>query len=212
MVVDWVQRIDDARAACRDVAYDLVVLDRGLPDGEGLDAVAELRASEGRPRILVLTARDTVSERVSGLDAGADDYQRKPLAFDELTARIQSVLRRHPSPTPEKNVIKGYRIGDVHVDFRTRTAKGAAGESDFTELEMQIIARLLQSPGKTLSRDALSRELFGLGWDPSTRALDVHMTRIRRKLSTAGAPEKLIMTRRNMGYELHPIVEITKLK
>jgi DNA-binding response OmpR family regulator len=189
----------------------LLLVDIGLGDENGIDLIRRVRTISTLP-IIIISGYCESATVAQGLNAGADDYQRKPLAFDELTARIHSVLRRHPSPVPSENVVKGYRIGKVHVDFRTRTAKGAAGESDFTELEMQIIARLLQSPGKTLSRDALSRELFGPGWDPSTRALDVHMTRIRRKLSAAGAPEKLIMTRRNMGYELHPIVEITPLK
>jgi two-component system response regulator CpxR len=149
----------------------------------------------------------TVAE---GLNAGADDYQRKPIAFDELAARIHSVLRRRQPSMPQENSIKGYRVGHVVIDFRTRCAQSRSGSSDFTELEMHILARLLQSPGKTLSRDALSRELFGNGWDPSTRALDVHMTRIRKKLSIAGAPDKLIMTRRTQGYTLHPIVEIVR--
>ena len=80
---------------------------------------------------------------------------------------------------------------------------------EFTELELQILSRFLQNPGKIFARDKLSRELFGPNWDPTTRALDVHMTRIRRKLCAAGAPENLIMTRRNIGYVLYPIVEIT---
>ncbi|MEY4598839.1 MAG: hypothetical protein RLZZ445_1636 [Pseudomonadota bacterium] len=189
----------------------LLLVDIGLGDDNGIDLIRRVRTISTIP-IIIISGYCESAMVAEGLNAGADDYQRKPLAFDELTARIQSVLRRHPSSIPAENVFKGYRIGNVKVDFRTRTAKGTAGESSFTELEIQIFARLLQSPGKTLTREALSHELFGPGWDPSARTLDVHMTRIRRKLSAAGAPEKLIMTRRNMGYELHPIVKITRLK
>lgn len=186
----------------------LLLVDIGLGDENGIELIRKVRMISGLPIIIISGYRDsrTVTE---GLNAGADDYLRKPIAFDELAARIGSVLRRHQVPTPANEAIKGYLIGHVHVDFRTRTATGAKGQSDFTELEMQILARLLQHPGKTISRDSLSRELFGANWDPSTRALDVHMTRIRKKLSASGAPDKLIMTRRNLGYELHPIVEIT---
>jgi len=185
----------------------LLLVDIGLGDENGIDLIRQARMISALPIIIISGYCDstTVAE---GLNAGADDYQRKPIAFEELSARIRSVMRRHQSSTDDDKAIKGYWVGSVHVDFRTRTATGKGGQSEFTELEMQILARLLQYPGRTLLRDALSRELFGTGWDPSTRALDVHMTRIRKKLSTAGAPDKLIMTRRNQGYALQPIVQI----
>ena len=186
----------------------LLLVDIGLGDENGLDLIRKTRMISSLPIIIVsgYCESKTVAE---GLNAGADDYQRKPIAFDELAARISSVLRRHHQSMPEDRSIKGYLVGNVDIDFRTRTAQGPEGQSDFTELEMRIVARLLEYRGKTLSRSSLSRELFGGNCDPDTRALDVHMTRIRKKLSTAGAPAKLIMTRRNQGYELHPIVDIT---
>jgi len=187
---------------------DLLLVDIGLGDENGIDLIRKVRMISALP-IIIISGHGDSKTVVEGLNAGADDYQRKPIAFDELAARISSVLRRHQTADSTDNAVKGYVIGPVRVDLRTRTASGARGNSDFTELEMQILCRLLQRPGKTISRDSLSRELLGANWDPNTRALDVHMTRIRKKLSAAGAPDKLIMTRRNLGYELHPIVEIT---
>ena len=186
----------------------LLLVDIGLTDENGIDLIRKVRTISTIPVIIIsgYCGSNTVAE---GLNAGADDYQRKPIAFDELSARIDSVLRRHQATAPAKYAVKGYVIGPVHLDFRTRTATGARAPLEFTELELQILARFLQHPGKIFARDKLSRELFGPNWDPTTRALDVHMTRIRRKLSAAGAPENLIMTRRNIGYVLYPIVEIT---
>ncbi|MEN9784367.1 MAG: hypothetical protein RJA24_1710, partial [Pseudomonadota bacterium] len=166
----------------------LLLVDIGLGDENGIDLIRRVRMISELPIIIISGYGDskTVAE---GLNAGADDYQRKPIAFDELAARIGSVLRRHKISAPENYTVKGYLIGHVRVDFRTRIATGERGDSAFTELEMQILSRLLQHPGKTISRDRLSRELFGANWDPDTRALDVHMTRIRKKLSAAGAPD-----------------------
>lgn len=188
---------------------DMLLVDIGLDDENGIELIRQVRLISALPVIIISGYCDsaTVAE---GLNAGADDYQRKPIAFDELTARISSVLRRHETSRPVENTIKGYRVGHIDIDFRTRSASSDLGRSDFTELEMQILTRLLQTPGKTLCRNVLSRELFGKSWDPGNRALDVHMTRIRKKLSIAGAPSKLIMTQRNKGYALHPIVEIVR--
>jgi|GEM_PF-1763750 len=188
---------------------DMLLVDIGLDDENGIDLIRQVRLISTLP-IIIISGYCNSATVAEGLNAGADDYQRKPIAFDELAARISSVLRRHESSKPVENAIKGYRVGHVDIDFRTRSARSDLGKSDFTELEMQILTRLLQTPGKTLCRNALSRELFGKSWDPGTRALDVHMTRIRKKLSIAGAPDKLIMTQRNKGYALHPIVEIVR--
>jgi len=189
----------------------LLLVDIGLGDENGIDLIRQVRMISTLP-IIIVSSYGESSTVTEGLNAGADDFQRKPIAFDELGARIRSVLRRHMSVMSVDNSVKGYVIGDVRIDLRTRSATGPRAQSDFTELEMQILSRLLQNAGKTLSRDSISRELFGSGWDPGARALDVHMTRIRKKLSFAGVPDKLIMTRRNQGYELHPIVDIVILR
>ena len=189
----------------------LIILDIWLMGSklDGLDLLNVIKEQHPEVPVIIISGYCGSKTVAEGLNAGADDYQRKPIAFDELAARIDSVLRRHQATAPAKYAVKGYVIGQVHLDFRTRTATGARGPLEFTELELQILSRFLQNPGKIFARDKLSRELFGPNWDPTTRALDVHMTRIRRKLCAAGAPENLIMTRRNIGYVLYPIVEIT---
>lgn len=189
----------------------LLLVDIGLGDENGIDLIRRVRMISTLP-IIIVSGHGESAMVTEGLNAGADDYQRKPIAFDELGARIRSVLRRHLSLMSADKAVKGYMIGNIRVDLRTRTATGPRVQSDFTELEMQILSRLLQNAGKTLSRDSISRELFGSDWDPGARALDVHMTRIRKKLSLAGVPDKIIMTRRNQGYELHPIVDIVVLR
>lgn len=194
MVVDWVQRIDDARAACRDVAYDLVVLDRGLPDGEGLDAVAELRASEGRPRILVLTARGATRERISGLDAGADDYLTKPFDPDELAARCRALARRSPGVAEE-----AISIGNLTLDQRWRTVSVAGAIVAMPRRELLILECLVRSKGRVVPRERLIEQVYGFDDEIESNGLEANISRLRKTLREAGSLGE-IRVARGIGY------------
>jgi DNA-binding response OmpR family regulator len=176
-------------------AFDAVVLDLMLPGRSGLEILAALRA-RGTTPVLVLTARDTIEDRVIGLDAGADDYLVKPFAFAELLARVRALLRRGRPEAPPR-----LAIGDLTIDRKTRAVARAGRAIELTVREYEVLEYLLQHKGEVVSREMLTRDV----WKESMRAtsldnvIDVHIARLRKKVDHDHAV-RLIQTVRGVGF------------
>lgn len=178
--------------------FDVIVLDLGLPGRDGLEILSGLRSRGLTVPVLVLTARDTVEDRVSGLDHGADDYLVKPFAFAELLARLRSLLRRGKSDQGLKLV-----LADLVLDPITRTAHRSEVPIDLTAREFDLLAYLLRLQGQVVSREMLARDVWKepSRGTPLDNVIDVHVTRLRRKID-ADARQKLIHTLRGVGFML----------
>jgi DNA-binding response OmpR family regulator len=196
IAVDAVQRIDAAWSALQQMSYGALVLDRGLPDGDGLTLLKRLRDAELSIPCLVLTARDALSDRVEGLDAGADDYLPKPFAMDELVARVRALLRRPAESLP---------LEPGRGDLQLRPAQGmlhcGAECVSLAASEMQIMLLLVRKGGDTVRRSALEAAAWGLSEAVTPNALAVALHRIRRKLGAIGSRQKIINVR-SLGYAL----------
>ena len=196
IAVDAVRRMDAAWYALQQVSYGALVLDRGLPDGEGMTLLKRLRASELSIPCLILSARDALSDRVEGLDAGADDYLPKPFAMDELVARVRSLLRRPADSVPTE---------PRHGDLQLRPAQGMlhCGEEcvSLAASEMQIMLLLVRNGGDTVRGAALEAAGWGLNKAVTPNALAVALHRIRRKLGAIGSRQKIVNVR-GLGYAL----------
>lgn len=193
--VDWVQDGRSALHALTHERFDLAILDLGLPDMDGLDVLRRLRERQQAVPVLVLTARDATSDRIQGLDAGADDYLIKPFEVGELTARLRALLRRsfgRPQPVLEHG---GVRLDPVSQEVSCRGEVVTLQRKEFL-----LLHQLMSQPGRVLTRDRLEEVLYG--WSESaaeSNALEVHIHHLRRKLY----PE-LIRTVRGVGYRIDP--------
>jgi two-component system, OmpR family, response regulator len=194
--VDVAQNAADARTLLSVLKYDYdaVVLDRMLPDGDGLAMCRSLRSSRSSVPILMLTARDGVSERIDGLDAGADDYLTKPFSFEERTARIWALLRR-----PRGSVQMVLREGGVELDPGTREIRVAGKVIPVTAKEFGLLELLMRSPGQVFSREQITRSLWDQEFDAGSNVVEAHVKNVRRKLSEAGSNDR-IETLRGTGY------------
>ena len=186
-------RVRDALHLVATVAFDVAVLDVGLPDGSGYDVLEQLRASARPTQILMLTARGLVEERVAGLDRGADDYLVKPFSFAELAARLRAMERRPKASDTE------LRSDALALDLMRRCATVRGERMELTPTEFSLLAALLRERGAPLSRRALLREVWGYEFDPGTNVVDVHVNRLRRKLEDRGLDD-VIRTVRGSGY------------
>jgi len=175
-------------------AWDAVVLDVMLPGGSGFDLCTELRRRGLRTPILMLTARDTVDDRVSGLDAGADDYLTKPFAFRELLARIRALARRGPALVPET-----LAVADLEVDFGSRNVSRAGRPIQLTAKEFALLEFFVRHAGQVVDRAAITAHVWDENHDPFTNVLEVLVRRLRRKIDDPYA-RKLIHTLRGAGY------------
>jgi DNA-binding response OmpR family regulator len=186
----------DGRAAMRLAAYDAMLLDLGLPDEDGLHFLRELRTRGDATPVLVLTARGEVSDRVSGLDAGADDYLQKPFAFPELVARVRALLRRGGPVVPPV-----LRIADLELDAaRFRATRGGV-VIPLTAKEFAILEYFMRHAGQLVTRTTLLDECWDATYEGISNLVDVHVGRIRRKLEAAGGAT-LLHTIRGAGFVL----------
>lgn len=193
---DAVGTVADAEAVLESTVYDAVVLDLGLPDGDGLRLLAGLRGKPETPPVLVLTARDTVEDRVAGLDAGADDYLIKPFAMVELVARVKALLRRPGGPL-------GVRLeaGNVTLDTVGRDVQVGGQVVPLARQEVAILEHLLRRLGRVVPKAVLEEKLYGMGDELESNAIPVHVHHLRRKLIDAHA-SCAIHTVRGIGYFL----------
>lgn len=203
--VGWFRTGAEASRAADREAVDLVLLDLGLPDMEGLDLCRTLRRSQPEAVLIMLTARRDEMDVVVGLESGADDYLTKPFGMAELLARVHAHLRRASQGVDETS---SYSCGSLTVDASTRRCFLAGSEVVLRSKEFDLLLRLASSPGRALSRDTLMSDVWGANWFGSTKTLDVHVAAVRRRLSLAAArqspspvvPE--ITTLRGFGYRL----------
>ncbi len=176
----------------RDNQFDLLVLDLGLPVKDGTEVLRDLRASGQRMPVIILTARDDVSDKVAGLEGGADDYVTKPFRFEELLARVRARLR--DERTVERTVL---RAGEIVLDLRTRRASIGGHTVDLTAREFTLLEVLIRHAGQVLSREQLLSHVWGYDYDPGSNVVDVYVGYLRRKLGA-----ETIETARGMGYRL----------
>jgi DNA-binding response OmpR family regulator len=177
--------------------FPLVILDRMLPDMDGIEICRQLRQERVPTRILMLTARDALGDRVSGLRAGADDYLAKPFSFDELVARVEALLRRGELRQHETAM----RVGDLVLDPVTRRVARGDRRLDLTPREYALLRYLMENAGRVVSRTELLNAVWGFGFDPGTKVVEVYVRYLRRKVDD-GADGPLLHTLRGAGYLL----------
>jgi DNA-binding response OmpR family regulator len=194
--VDVSDRINDAWAAVQQMSYQALVLDRGLPDGDGLVLLQKLRSGGFRVPCLVLTARDALHDRVEGLDAGADDYLPKPFAMDEMVARVRALLRR---PVEFRPLDPSH--GDLTLHCAASTLRCGDERVTLAPAEVQIMLLLLRKHEEVVRRSALEAAAWGLSEAVTPNALDVALYRIRRKLQAIGSRQRIVNVR-SLGYAL----------
>lgn len=186
-----------AREALADSPYDVIVLDLGLPDADGFTLLREWRASGFNEPVLILSARDAVSDRIQGLNIGADDYLPKPFSVDELVARVRSLLRRQ-SGAAHVTVLE--RKG-VRLDLLARQVTCEGVVVEMTNREFALLELFMQNPGRVLTRTLIAEKIWEASYDMETNLIDVYVRRLRQKLETAdGSPR--FKTMRGTGYQL----------
>ena len=190
--VDWAARLDAAADAMATAHHDLILLDLMLPDGRGLPFLRSLRARGDSTPVIIMTALDQVSDRIDGLNAGADDYLVKPFDLTELTARIGAVSRRYagnPNPLIER--------GDLSIDIAARRLMRAGKPVTLTAREWVLLEAFLQKPGQLLSKALLEEPLYSFDTEVESNTIEVHVSRLRKKLGA-----DVIVTERGLGYRL----------
>jgi two-component system response regulator MprA len=178
---------------------DLVILDVSMPHVDGLTACRMIREKHRSLPILMLTARHEVSDRVAGLDAGADDYVVKPFALEELSARVRSMLRRTHVTEETQNLV----VADLVLDLRSRSAHRGKRELILTKTEFDLLELLMQNVGIVLERDTLYDRIWGFNFETGSRSLDVYIGYLRRKTEEGGEP-RILHTIRGVGYIVRP--------
>jgi DNA-binding response OmpR family regulator len=187
---------DDGRLKAHVHDYDLLLLDVMLPGLSGLEVVRDLRKRERATPVLMLTARDSEDDVVTGLDAGADDYLTKPFGFDELLARVRALLRRGGTGRPDRLI-----YGDVELDRVKHEAFRAGSKLDLTPKEFRLLEFFLLNPERVVRRTELLEKVWDLTFDPMSNVVDVHVGHLRRKLRQASS-DPLLQTVRGVGYIL----------
>jgi DNA-binding response OmpR family regulator len=175
--------------------FDLLILDMGLPGKDGLDVLREIRERGERLPVIILTARSEASDRVSGLEAGADDYIGKPFHFEELLARIHARLRKDPA-SEDQAVL---RVGRIVLDPRTHWVTADGSTVELSAREFELLRTFLEHPDQVLSREQLLSRVWGFGYDPGSNVVDVYVGYLRRKLGSAH-----FTTVRGVGYRFTP--------
>jgi DNA-binding response OmpR family regulator len=194
--VDRVVTLEDARAEADRAIFDAILLDRGLPDGDGLTLVDELRARRNATPVLVMTARDAVPDRVAGLDAGADDYLVKPFASEEMLARVRALLRR-----PGGSLGRVLEAGALRFDTAERAVSVHGAPMPLPRHELAALECLLRRVGRVVTKESLIEQLYAGEDEPASNAVPVHIHNLRRKLEATEAGVE-IATFRGLGYML----------
>lgn len=190
--VDWVQTLADATDAVRSAVYELILLDLMLPDGSGLDYLRSLRRGGDVTPVVILTARDQVSDRIAGLNTGADDYLVKPFDLAELSARIQAVGRRYAgNPNPLVS------FGNFDIDLAARSVHRSGKRIDLTAREWALFEAFVQRPNMLISKGQLEERLYAFGAEVESNTIEVYVGRLRKKLGADA-----IETQRGLGYRL----------
>lgn len=192
--LDVAASVADLLLLVRDTRYDLIVLDLGLPDGDGLEAIHLLRAQGASTPILIITARGSIDERVKGLDAGADDYLTKPFNNAELLARVRALLRR-----PANVIGTTLTVGNTSMDAASLAVSCNGQSIELRLSERRLLLRLMRRPGYLVPKTDLETSLSDLGRDVSSNAIEALVSRTRRALSDAGS-DIVIETVRGVGY------------
>ena len=190
--VDWVRDGQSADHALASEAFDLLVLDLGLPRLSGMDVLRQARRRGQQLPILILTARDATGDKIAGLDAGADDYLVKPVDIDELAARIRALARRSAGRAAPLLM-----HGELQLDPAARTVELAGTAMELSGREFSLLQLLLENTGRVLTRSQLEQSLYGWHEEPDSNALEVHIHHLRKKLGT-----DLIRTLRGVGYTI----------
>jgi heavy metal response regulator len=194
--IDVVYDGEAALAHATDGDYDLLILDVMLPRRDGLSVLKDLRARQRSLPVLLLTARDTIADKVAGLDSGADDYLTKPFAFEELVARVRALLRRGAPMAPA--VLK---LADLRLDPTTREVTRAGRRIELTAKEYALLEFFLRRAGQVVSRAVIAHHVWGVDFDTFTNVIDVYVNYLRKKID-ADFETKLLHTVRGVGYVL----------
>lgn len=189
---DIAMTLEDGQAAVRATAYDLILLDLRLPDGEGLTLLRDLRDRGATTPVLIVTARDRITERIAGLEAGADDYLVKPYDLDEMLARVLAILRR-----ADNNRAPERRFGDLRIVPGAKTVFLSHAPVSLTRKEWSILDRLSRRPDITVTKAELEDAVYGFGEEVESNAIEVHVSRLRAKLGRGA-----IETVRGFGYRM----------
>jgi two-component system response regulator RegX3 len=199
----------EALALARALAPDVILLDLSLPDGDGRDVCRELRRESDVP-IIMLTARGTETDRIVGLELGADDYVVKPFAAGEVMARIRAVLRRYHGGSPPPAAAGSpatITLGELRIDVQARRAWLRDAELTLARKEFDLLERLARDAGSVVTREALMSDVWDENWFGSTKTLDVHIAWLRKKLGDDPAAPRYIHTVRGVGFRLAPAEE-----
>ena len=190
--VDWMQTAEDATLAATTVAYGLILLDLRLPDGSGLDILSRLRQAGNPVPVIILTAHDQISDRIEGLNAGADDYLVKPFNLDELTARMIAVSRRYGS-----NSVPVVHLGDLEIKIAERSIQSPAGEVILSGREWAVLECLLHRTNAIVSKAQIEEELYAFGSEIESNTVEFYISRLRKKIG-----RDKISTVRGVGYKI----------
>ena len=199
-IVDHAGSLEAARVAAMLGAFDLVLLDRSFPDGEGVSLLPTLRAKNRGIHVIVLSARNGIDDRIARLDGGADDYLTKPFSIDEMLARIRAVRRR-----PVELASATIRAGTLVFDLAHEEVEGNGVRVDLPRRELRVLGALIRRRGRTVQRDALENAVFGFDDNIRSNTLDSHVSRLRRRLQAADARLE-IHAIRGVGYLLREVL------
>jgi two-component system copper resistance phosphate regulon response regulator CusR/two-component system response regulator QseB len=194
----WVRNCAEAREAAALGTFDVIILDIGLPDGNGLQLLTEWRERRVATYILILSARHEVDDRISGLNLGADDYLAKPFSFGELLARIRSLVRRN---TTNKKTVIEHR--GIRLDLLTREVTLDGAPVRLTQREFALLEFFLGHPGRVLTRTQIAEKIWDSHFDMETNLVDVYVAKLRTKFRRPTDPEPLFQTLRGVGYKLN---------
>ena len=181
--------------------HDAIILDRNLPKLDGLAVLGALRSQGKRTPVLLLSALGQVDDRVAGLRAGADDYLPKPFSFNELTARLEAIVRRAGSGEESRSQLK---VGSLTLDLLSRTASRGGREIELLNKEFQMLSYLMRHAGHVVTRTMLTEAIWDYNFNPGTNVIDVHVSRLRQKIDAPGEPP-MIKTIRGAGYRLDAV-------